>query len=94
MGWEKAQDGEKYLKGEQQKWRESRRQALPAGVLPVRTVSAIREVGLLLPNRQTNQKAEVQFPTQPASFTCGYKRTPQGHGTQQNRLHQWLILLR
>ena len=92
--WEakKVQDREKYLKGEQQIRRESRRQALPTGVLPVCAVSAIREVGLLLPSQRTSQKVEVQIPTQLASFTCTYKRTPQGHGTHQNTACQWLSL--
>lgn len=82
--WEakkEAQDREKCLKGEQQIWRESRRQALPTGALPVCAVSAIGEVGLLLPSQRTSQKAEVQIPTQWASFTCTYKWTPQGHRT-------------
>ena len=69
MESEQAQDGETYLKGKQQIWRESRRQALPTGVLPVCAVSAIREVGLLLPFQRTSQKAEVQIPTQLALFT-------------------------
>lgn len=50
MGRGKAyREGEKYFKGEQQKWRESRRQALLAGALPVHTMSIIRGSDLLPP---------------------------------------------